>query len=355
MKVIKYTKLTPELKQEWQQLWQASKFATVSNSPEWFLSGAEAYNKKKKMVVALYDKSNTLIGVGGFVEEKIYGIPTWTSGASVFTDKEAILLNYNSRKEVTYYFSYLKTCGVFYFTSYRKNYLRSLENIKGITSFASDINSFVDFSTGDYGSLPHKKVQLTLNRLLRNTQSFDYNVNVTHNKLNALQTVFAIESKSAKMKNGKGVFDNRQARSFYKKLVEQLPEHVIISLFWLNKLPIAYSICFVNQHILQGSQKAHISDYNYFSPGKLIVFKICDYSREKNLPYFDLGRGVDTFKKSFATRYEPLYSIIISQTFFIAYYLHIMFRARERAYEKLIQMKGLYKLYKSLKKKLTNE
>src|SRR6185437_15878131 len=120
-------------------------------------------------------------------------------------------------------------------------------------------------------------------------------------------------------------------------------DYVNVSLVIVDEKPIAYSIDFINKESSQGSQKAHIPEYNRYSPGRLLIMGLCDRAREDGESFFDFGRGVDDFKKSFITRSENIYGVFISDNNFFRYYLKIIFSVRNRTYDLLVKFRTLYK------------
>jgi len=351
MKIIFFDILNDSMLNDWKMLWEKSPFATLSNSPAWFLSALETYSPKKIKIIACYDDEINLVGIMGLFQEKMYGLWVWKTPASEFSDKEPLLIDYNNSELVKGFLQSLPTIGTVCLSNFSEKTILPILDLANVSVFTSDTNLFIDFAVGPYGILKQRKIKLMKNRL---SISQDEMVCIPDRKDRAiaLETIFKIEKESSKYMHGKGTFHDPQSRIFYTQLLNNAPENLILTTVTINNKPVAYSICFVNQHAMQGSQKAHNPSYNYFNLGRLLVTSLCDYARSLNQTFFDLGRGSDEFKKSFATRSENLYTTIISTKIIKRKYLTFMLKNREKLYNKTQKFNMIYLLYKKMRKEL---
>jgi len=352
MKIKLYNNYDSQLLREWKSLWNSLPYATISNSPEWFVSAKEAFHPNEVRIIALYSEMNILLGIGGFFRKTICTIPFWSIAGDEFSDKESILIDYSNREAVALFLSAIEGSIPLILTNYTDKTLQNIKRIKHTNIMKADENLYVDFHEGPYGNMKQRKITLTNNRIKNNTHDFSCDMktqcDIAEKKLANLQVAFEIEKNSSKSKKGRMIFHKESSRNFYTNLILALQNNSIVTIIYIDSLPIAYSIAFTNRGVIQTSQKAHLSSHNYFNPGRILVMKLCDYARSQNNSTLDLGRGSDRFKSSIATRREDLYTIIVSKNIFIRVPLLLILKLRSWLYTMLVKYDFFYLFYKKL-------
>jgi len=347
MKVKIYTNLDNELIRAWRNLWKKHLYANIVNSPEWFIAACESFGYRQKLIIAIYRQAK-LIAIAGFVKSNLFGIPFFVTPGESFADSQPLLVDFTNRK-ITYTFvSELIKLGNVYIKSFSlKSANLLLRYQKNIRFFPGDIHPYVNFADGEYGSLSRENKNQIFNRIEKlNNVDIDIRED-NHEEL--LNIASQIEIESSKMEKGICVMDKEDAKNFYYSLAKLLPGSVSTAVLFFNKKPAAYSIGFTHGNSFSSTQKAHIPEYDYYRPGKLIKIFLMDYWKKKHPgEEFGLGPGYDRFKMDFTKRTIRTYNIVLSKHSFITAYIIFAYNLHKNAYYLLSRNKKMYALYKKL-------
>lgn len=344
-----YTDVPEKLISDWKKIWNASEFATITNSPAWLLAAMKAFDYKDVKIITIYSASGKLEAVAPFVKTKIFGLSVYTTPAPEFADRPALLIDYEDKRMTRFLFSEITKLNTVYITCFTPDLLDRIPlNNNAYKAFPAEQNPYIDMSDGPYGMLSKRKRKVVLNRLESSGQDYSFEP-AAANLPAAMDKAFTIDTISAKNAKGKGIFHRKEARELYSQLARFCPSDTIISLLSFDKKPAAYIIGFLHKKTHYSSQKAYIDGYDYFNPGRLSLICLIDHFREKGITEFDLGRGNDRFKQNFTGKVRQLHDVIISKNKVIRFYITTMYRLHTTLYNQISRHPILYKTYKLIR------
>lgn len=345
-----HNSLTKQLHQEWEKLWKKSQYVNISNSPCWFNSAVAAFKYKDVKIISVHEtKTSELVAIAAFVKAKIFSVSLYMTPAREFADKSQILADFNNKKVISALFKGILELGDVYLsnmTDYKLGKIAPL--IKHPVIIKDDIEPYLDLSKGKYGDLPNRKKTIVLNRMKNSGRKFEIVPNAP-DLHKALEIAFDIDTKSVKNRKGKGVFHDPQVREFYRQIAARNPSNIIVSLIYIDKIPVSYLIGFINNSVHSGSQKAYLPGYEYFVLGRLLLIHLMDHFREKGSNEFDLGKGYDRFKRDFTHNYWQYYAVLITSNQFLRAYISFLNIVNERIYPSISSHPIIYKTYKKIK------
>lgn len=344
-----HTDLNEQLISDWEKLWHKSKFANIVNSPFWTIAAQKAFSGNQLRIITIYNNTtNELLAVAAFTKKKVNGIPVWTIPADEFANKTSLLVDFKDQKVARLFLKELFKLGTIYLTELTEDQIREIQrNTRAFTTWKHDVNPYIDFSKGKYGNMPNRRINNLFNRI--KTAKIDMKLITTNNENSkkTLETCFSIETTSAKQSKGKSVFHRDDVKEFYRNLVGLNPSSIPVSILYFNDKPVSYLIGFLVNNIYQGSQKAYLTGFEYFNPGKLALIKVLDFYKENGNPAIELGRGSDRFKRDFTSDFQVLYNLIISKNNFIRIYIKNINTLKEILYKQFQSNLKLYLLYKN--------
>jgi CelD/BcsL family acetyltransferase involved in cellulose biosynthesis len=354
MRIKTYNQLSDVLLSKWEELWQNSEFATVVNSPAWFLSSLKAFPTKEIRIIALH-KSKKLIGIALFVKVKMYGFSVWQTPGAEFADRNSLLLDLNEDTIVYYFCEELKKLGNVNLTGLTsENIMLLQQKVKNAKFLQVDQDPYSYFEESIYGDFPKRHRTNVMNRLSHLEEPVEFITSrKNHNK--ALEIAYQIEIQSSKNEHGKSVFDRTDAKTFYSSFANLLPKNMAISLLYFGEKPVAYCIGFVCNNTFFASQKAHLSEYNYYNPGKVVMIKMLEYWNKKGIQEFSHGRGYDRFKMSFTKTARPIFTMTYSKYFFLPSLLNSLSIFQQKIYEIISRHQKMYAEYHNLKNSFTTK
>lgn len=353
MEVKIYTTLDSKLFDDWKSLWEKSGKKNIVSSPGWFQAAYKAFQPKSVAIVAVYKNTKNLVAIAPFFKTNLFGFSVFTFPAREFAFQEALLIEENSQEAFN---SLLKAI------SQLKNVLLSPLNnqlgklihnkVRNSYIFLADKNPYIDLTQYVYGDFPEKKRKNLLNRI----QKVDvpvYLLNTTEYNKKNLDLIFHIDQESNKQLHGKGVFYKKEIQEFYISLFQNIPSRLMASFLYFGDIPIAYTIGFLSDSIYTGSQKAYLSGYEYFNPGKILQLKLLDFCDQEKIKTFSFGFGYDRFKMDFTKNVNDVYSVIISKNNILRYYLLGSFYMQKKLYTQFSKSAKVYSLYKKIKSKVS--
>lgn len=348
MRVQIFLKPTEILIKEWEKLWENSLYANVVNSPAWFLYACKAFSYKEKLIVALYADNDSLVGVGGFVKNNLYGISVYTVPALEFADKNPLLIDFKNKNYIKIFFKEIDKLGTVCISALSRDEVKLIDST---CIFIDSICPFIELSGGTYVDLSKHKKKKLFKRLEKLPEKITFK-NYNGTDLEALEIAYSIELESSKIKSGKKVFSKSSNRVFYSELAQKVPYNTIVSLLFFGQKPVAYTIGFLCNGIFTSSQKAHLDCYSYYNPGRVLKYYLIDYLNKMGIAEFNFGRGADYFKMSFTNTTRELYSIVVSRKKIIKSYILVAYRIREFLYNIVSKYKSIYVFYGAIKSKL---
>ena len=264
-----------------------------------------------------------------------------------FADKNSILVDFHDEEVIKILLTEISKLGNVYLPEYTSNQLQKIKPLsKTLTAWKNDVNPYINYAVGKYGEYPNRRRNNLLHRL--DSKNMKASLITATDKEN-LEICFAIDIDSAKQAKGKGIFYRSDVKKFYQLLSKYNPENIQINLMYFENKPVSYLIGFLVKGTYQASQKAFLTGYEYFNPGKLLMIKVIDYYSINGNPIIELGRGYDRFKRDFSKDYHELYNLFISENKFIRLYISSVSKLRMRLYELMYRNVKIYRSYTRLR------
>ncbi|NTU73779.1 GNAT family N-acetyltransferase [Candidatus Roizmanbacteria bacterium] len=348
MKAVIYTVLSDHLKQQWEQLWLKMQSTTIMNSPYWFVAAMDVFKPERIRLVCVYE-DDQLLAIAPFFECNHYGILVYATPIHELGDRSSILCDFTHKEVVKLLVSKIAELRNVWLTGLLKHEASTLrEFITTARMIKSDLNAYIDFSDGPYGEYPEYMRNKIMRRSSRSPQAFRA-VHCEDFSIPTLQLIFELDQKSVKQQKGRSIFGHEDIRKFIELLYTKAPRNMHISILYAGEQLIAYSLGYVCGSVYQGSQKAYMPGFEYYSPGAYLLFSLLDYMRQKGSPELDFGKGYDRFKSFFTKKTRQLYTVEFTRNSWTSHYLLSMYKTRQRLYALVENHYGLYAFYKRLK------
>lgn len=153
------------------------------------------------------------------------------------------------------------------------DYLSLIENKKFISEFKRTKKKLLENNTIKFSSV----VGLRANNLISN---------IMFKKISSLE------------KRGLSHFINENFISFYKNLITLYPNKVIVSTLEINNEIIAANIGIMeNKRFYYFLPVVFSEKFKSFSPGKLLIYELINWSNKQEVEIFDFGLGEENYKK----------------------------------------------------------
>ena len=297
---------------QWKQLWQSAENANLYNSYEWFLTCLETDAVKEYEIHAFY-KDDKLIALLPLQQYKIFGVKVWgTLDKDHLLDTGFLIEKYDTSL-IKFFFDNIFTKRNIYLQRVDTQATEMLHK-KFPELFISlmSVNPIIKL-TNDTFENASSSMKYQMRKLIRkNEKEIEfkmYNTNLEKH----LEEIFVLQKKSSKNARSMDVFENEGNKKYYRSLTKNCKEFIRISFLYFNNLPIAYEYgCSYKKHYA-GDQISFLQEYKKLSPGKLIVYLLLNYLKEKDVNELDMGGGISSYKMSFTNDYRVLYNIYYSQ------------------------------------------
>lgn len=353
MKVITITTLNKKLEAEWEALWQNSLYATYANSPYWFLSVIKTFDYKEYVVLACYENEK-LVGIAGFVKEKLYGVTVYTLPPGDFVCGDVFLLDWENKRLVKALMRELLALQATTFNNLPENIVDVFHKItRQLSVKKQTINLFFPITKNENGAVVIPKRSRLTNRIKGIEDQFTMKT-FDGTTSNGLDVVFSIDKESSKEKSGYSTFADDEIKKFYKNLARQFGEKFLIVVLYYNNQPIAYYLGFISNTTYFWSQNAYISLFGQYSPGKVLLVKLIDYLGTKEIKNVDFGSGDYRLKRLLTDEYHNLYQVIMSKNILIRFYLQFLNTIKNSVYEIIHNNKMVYMIYRKGTKLVKN-
>lgn len=347
MEVNILTTLDDQLEKQWRFLWQKSQYSSVFNSFGWVRSATEAFNYDQLCILAIKE-NNELIGVVPLRKTKIYGV-NFLQTISEYAHRSGFLIDLSNQKLVKTVAEKMLQMGNIYlnhlnqeeYTAFSKYLtLHSVHPSFTLQASLKPVEGKKQFMVRKKGQILKKaKEVLDLLTLEKHTTHLD----------KVITQVFDIDEKSSKKQKEYNVFASEQVREFYQNLINYQPQSLSIYFLLFNTKPVAYEIGFKHHDLYIDSERAIHAENEFFTPGKVLMVKIAEDLAESNFATFDLGPGIDNFKKSLTKEGQFFSDYFLTKNPFVKNYLRICMQLRDKSYSLLFKYSRLYTLYKKLR------
>lgn len=347
MKAVVYTIIEQKVIKDWQSLWNKSRDANYTNSPQWFLSVLETYDYKDFVIVALYDKEQ-LVGIGALVKEKKYGIEIFTVAPSDFVCDNPFLLDVSDQRIVRMLRNKLKEFGAVFLDNIPEVLTVVLTKNGDAKKVQGAANYYIEIQRDNKGGV----VVRNKKRLLRRSEAIEDKLTLKEfSGVNtaALEIAFAIDNKSNKQVYGYNAFSNKKVRAFYKSLQQHFQNHFLLYILYHEKKPVAYQIGFRIKKTFYCSQIAFLKEYEQYSIGRSLLIRLIETLGKTHVDIVDFGSGEDHVKRSLTKLQRPLFSLFFGENRFKSVYLTYMTETQKNIYTLLHSNKRIYAVYRKIK------
>lgn len=134
--------------------------------------------------------------------------------------------------------------------------------------------------------------------------------------LNHLPVFFRQHAHRWALEGTRGRFTHETSRDFYKRIVMSLDpsRELRFSVLEAGSIPLAYHLGFEWGGRMLFFKPTFDIDYWDFSPGRVLLRKLLQYARDKNLEEFDFSIGDEDYKHKYANLTRHNYEIRIANT-----------------------------------------
>jgi len=255
------------------------------------------WNDDKLMLLApLYKQKNTLYLIGS--EPDLY-------------DSFDIL--YEDRKYIKYFFTYIFTKDYqidFRYLDSKTIVAKELikyfyQNKLLYKSTVIDTKPLIKLDKFEFSTKERSDIKRVKNRAIKN-----YNLEIDFAYSIQKDSKFIEEFiKIHKQRWQGGPFENiKNFDSFIKDITKT--DLIVLSRLSLGKKTIAYHLGYKDsKNILTSAIPAYSNEYNNISPGKVLIYELINYVKNRECQLFDFGRGAEEYKYWFANESTVLFHI----------------------------------------------
>ena len=341
-----------QLQDDWTNLYaHQNSNANFFNSLNWCQKWSSIFSKSNILIIAIYDKDNPILILPLF-RESIYGINILRGFGSFMADYGPIIINTNyQNKELSNTIS--KTLlelefDYFEFNNIDKNLLKLFNFSKNIFKNDQSINSY-QLNIQEDLILKKKihKEHLDINRQIRRLNkigklSFGI-IDSKEEKIKMLIKMIQLKSEQYRRTQKRDIFKNNLISEFFKDIFLSLDSNDFCHISYIKLISLAVNIISKNKfYYLMPSY-----DYKYskYSPGKILLKYLIDWSKKNQLETFDFTVGDEPYKSIWTNQKTPLYKIYFFHNL-KGYLIHLMFLLRKI----LSKNKFIYFIYRNIKK-----
>lgn len=310
-----YKKLNDKLVESWRALWQESKYANFFNSYEFHLVCRKTFKNEEHEIFCL-EKNGKVIAILPLIKKKVFGIPCYVNPGGRFIEKSPFLFRYFDKKESSLLVNRVLATGNLHLSELPSEVAKDLKSIyqKSLVSIIS-VNPYIDLRQDNYTHMGKKNLNKLKNRIHKNKKKIKH-LHKSMDLKSTLKTVFDLEEKSRKGKNGKQIFDNEVSRKFYMNLICN-SKNVVFDLLTYEGRPFVSAIGVVSNGRYHAYHTCYLREYKYFIPGKMLTHFMLKKIKTEGVNTFDFGRGFSDFKIDYTKDYSIQYNLYLSSNNFI--------------------------------------
>jgi CelD/BcsL family acetyltransferase involved in cellulose biosynthesis len=337
--VLVKEQLDEKLLKKWQRLWDESPESNFHNSPAWFKTCLEGLHIKKYRLL-IVENGDRLDAIFPLVLSKRFGVSAWCCPGEMYTDKSSLLLRSREKPLLKALVTKLTSLGNLYLEEFSKELAEALReaNQKFFLQKAS-YNYYLPLQPDPYQFMSNKVKNRLRNRIKKNEEHLTYKSYRGDPK--SLESVFEIDAKSTRSKQGKASFASRQEQAFLKTLLKIHGKNLKIDILSYDNVPMIYATSFISHKTVQAFLTAYDGSYAFLSPGTLIHFYIFDKLKEEGFKVFDFSRGVTYLKKQFTPHFHLQYDLLYAQSPLVTFWWHLC----DKLYYTVLNSKILYGTY----------
>ena len=322
----KHTKLNKKIIRDWKNLWSIAENASIYNSYEWFQACKETSGAEEIEYYLWYDKRK-MVATIPMITSKVFGVKV----------KTPIYSKYNSFKPILVE-GYIQPLILQIIKDLNKKdiYLKGVENEFCDVLSQSDlellitlisVNPYVKLET-DALSKISKSTKYQIRKVLKRNHHKIEAVNCINNLEALIDVVVNIEQNSSKKEEGQDIFSKNEMVRFYKNIVKYCKSYVEIFILYYNSKPVNYSFNLKYRKTLIGYHTAYVNEFGYLSPGKIMLYKLIEHAQANKFSVFDLGDGLNTFKRKYTDNYYSSYEVYASNNVYFMFWWRLVNKIR---------------------------
>lgn len=344
MKTIVYNELNDELLRDWEDLWERSPDKHLFNSPAWTRSFVESYKPKHVEIIAVYERKR-LSGVFPLIKGKCFGISCYSIPGFGLAHRSALLVDFSSSAVQILSREIIKLNVV------NVGNLTSLEmgkmGLDGERCVVTKSVVPIMWVKGPKGKAFSVRGRSQIIKRARGKEKYLKLVPLGSTR-DGLKKVFEIDMASSKARDGYNVFLSPEYRHFFERLVLHLGNRIGAFLLKYKNKPVAYELGFAGNGLYVDIERAYLSGHEGYTPGKVLTVLLAEHLSTAGFEAFDLGPGVDNFKRSLADKYCEVYDVVYSRRKIVRVYVSTMLATRKKVYDFIFKHRFLYTFYKKL-------
>lgn len=346
--ITTYYHIDDALYTKWQKLWNSAEDAHCFNSPEWFVTVCDVYEIKNIVIITIEEKNNMVL-ILPLVRQSRFGITTLASAGGKFIGKSSLLYKFLTEEMVDVLLDNLVKQGNFYLQELSEEIATFFFNRHAqLIKREASINPYLPLIPDPFLFLSRKNKSQIRGIIRRHGTALHYKTFV--GDFDALETVFLIDRKSTKKKQGKATFVTQQDKQFFRELVRRMRSHIMIDIIYYNRVPVAYGIGFVYKKIYYAALTAYDGRFRFLRPGKLLAKHLLKSLQKKGLTFIDFGRGNSPLKQEFTKIAHTQYDIFYIESLLSKHWL----LSTQKVYESVLHSKHLYNFYLFSRKTLSH-
>lgn len=313
---------------QWENMWEKSPHGHFFNSPKWFQICVETFNIKTFRIFATYQHGE-LKAVLPLVKSKKFGISVFTSPGGRFLEKSNLLMSEKNTFLINSLFTEIEKHGNLFLSEINTKLANHLEKIKPKSLISTiSINPFIDLTEDPCRYLVKKQKNRILNRMKRFKPRLKHG-HYTNNLSDHLKTIFEVEQKSTKSKNGKDLFSNTEARNLYQNILSIAPENVLIDILYYQEKPVVTMFGIIWKDKYLGFHTSYVAEFKNLLPGKILLHKMIYKLYRGGFKWFDFSRGHNALKKEFTPNFELQYDVYASSNILVRFWWQEINRLRK--------------------------
>lgn len=321
IRIKTYNSLEPAFKTEWELLWRTSPYSHCYNSPSWLLACNEAFSYSSMRIIAAFT-NDTLVGVLPLVKIWRFGTRVWENPGGPHLGKSSLLVDVRDTEAITALFAVARTYGSIVVSELSEEASAALLHSEQKWNVRVSSSSWMtNLDAGSYDHMSHHNSS-RLQRIQRNEgAALTMQIFRGRDAAEHFAEMIAVERASFKSRDGRDVFYHPHTKKLYESLLQQRPEHVLLSLLYHNGLPIAYHFGMTYQSVYEGFQTAYNADYRRLMPGKILIARLFEALKADGIKTVDLGRGEQPAKLQFANLSTHQFTALYARHAFVRWYL----------------------------------
>jgi CelD/BcsL family acetyltransferase involved in cellulose biosynthesis len=315
IRIRKTRKLDKNILANWQTLWESSSYASIYNSPGWFLSWLEVFPDKEYELILGFEGRDLKVAVA-LVREKKYGIKVWTPPGGRHLDRFTLLMADDAKGLKGSLIERILSENNIYIPELEEEFVQDYLISNNCTLLEASKCPYIRLENDPFNEVSKKQKSKIRNRYKKYRDNLTL-VRYGGDSRHAFEKIVRLDEKSAKSKKGINVFHDKGTLLFYKSLCANMGNNISLDILYYKQTPVVFSIGFVLEDTYIAIQTSYREEFSYLIPGKMLLFLLLKELKRKGFKVFDFSRGENTFKKEFTSMKSSQYDLFYSHSLLI--------------------------------------